>query len=244
MIEELTLNAWPPLQSLLFDGWVLGFSHGYTRRANSVQVLYPSSLPLDEKIATCEQTYAARERTITFKLTSSPADPSLDDRLADRGYDRIAPTSVQTADLTRAALEADPSVALATALTDRWFAAFNRLSVTPEILQPYERALLEKIVPPHCFAYITSGDEIVAVGLAVVERAHVGLFDIIVDGQIRNQGLGRRLCTALLHWAHTQQQADTAYLAVMEGNAPALHLYARLGFREQYTYWYRQNPSP
>src|SRR5437868_6694718 len=54
VIEELTLNAWPPLQSMLYDGWLLGFSHGYTRRANSVQSLYPSSLPLDEKIAICE----------------------------------------------------------------------------------------------------------------------------------------------------------------------------------------------
>ena len=35
-IEELTLNAWPPLQTQLYDGWLLGFSGGYTRRANSV----------------------------------------------------------------------------------------------------------------------------------------------------------------------------------------------------------------
>jgi len=37
LIEELTLNAWPPLETLLFDGWILSFSDGYTRRANSVQ---------------------------------------------------------------------------------------------------------------------------------------------------------------------------------------------------------------
>ena len=35
-IEELTLNAWPPLETLFFDGWILSFSDGYTRRANSI----------------------------------------------------------------------------------------------------------------------------------------------------------------------------------------------------------------
>jgi ribosomal protein S18 acetylase RimI-like enzyme len=56
---------------------------------------------------------------------------------------------------------------------------------------------------------------------------------------VRNQGLGRRLCAALMHWGHAAHSADTAYLAVMQSNTPAQHLYARLGFREQYIYWYR-----
>ena len=72
-IEELTLNAWPPLEILLHDGWVLGFSNGYTRRANSIHPLYPSSLDVQEKITTCEGMYAARGQDTVFKLTSSPA---------------------------------------------------------------------------------------------------------------------------------------------------------------------------
>jgi hypothetical protein len=97
--EELTLNAWPPLQTLLYDGWLLGFSGGYTRRANSVQPLYPSTLPLAEKIAECEATYAARCIPLTFKITSSAADPSWTQRsrsVATRSQPRQAskrPTS-------------------------------------------------------------------------------------------------------------------------------------------------------
>ena len=39
-IEELSMNAWPSLQTLLLDGWVLRFAAGYTRRANAVCPLF------------------------------------------------------------------------------------------------------------------------------------------------------------------------------------------------------------
>jgi N-acetylglutamate synthase-like GNAT family acetyltransferase len=100
--------------------------------------------------------------------------------------------------------------------------------------------VLERIVPPHGFAALEIAGQTVAAGLAVVERGNVGLFDIVVDPGVRNRGLGRRLCTSLLAWARTWHAAHIAYLAVMQDNAPARSLYARLGFGEVYTYWYRQ----
>src|SRR5712691_3660970 len=107
-LEELTLNAWPPLESLLYDGWVLSFSNGYTRRANSIHPLYPSSLDVAEKIPTCESMYAARGQGTVFKLTSSPADADLDATLEQRGYASAALSSVQTADIPPA-IEIDHS---------------------------------------------------------------------------------------------------------------------------------------
>lgn len=238
-IEELTLNAWPPLETLLFDGWILSFSNRYTRRANSVHPLYPSTLPLLDKIATCEAVYAARDYPETvFKITSAPEDAALDRALAARGYARIALTSVQTAALDRLPAAADAGVVISSSLTERWFADFNRLAATPEPLQASERRLLEKIGVPHAFGSVSVDGQSVALGLAVHERGHVGLFDVVVDGRHRKRGLARRLCAALLAWGHAAG-ADTAYLAVMADNTAALQLYAGLGFHEVYRYWYR-----
>jgi GNAT superfamily N-acetyltransferase len=248
LLEELTLNAWPPLETLLFDGWLLSFSDGYTRRANSIHPLYASHLPLAAKIAACEAAYAARGQETVFKLTSAAEDALLDQTLADLGYQSAATTSVQIAPLDPRSLAAEPQrdtrltpdreVTLSTSLDAAWLEDFNRLSATPARFQPTMRALLQKIVPAHVFASITLDDQTVAQGLAVAEHQCVGLFDIVVDLRVRNQGLGRRVVSRLLHWGQTQA-ATQAYLAVMADNAPAVHLYAQLGFHEQYRYWYR-----
>src|SRR5207302_593542 len=146
-------------------------------------------------------------------------------------YARAGLTSVQVAPLRRAS-DTDGDDALDTTLNDHWFGEFNRLTITPPSLQASERRLLEKISPPHAFASVALDGGTVAVGLAVAERGYVGLFDIVVDNNLRNRGIGRRLCTRLLQWAASTQNATTAHLAVIADNAPALKLYANLGFRE------------
>ena len=63
LYEELSLNAWPSLQTQFYDGWVLLYTNGYsyTSRANSVNLLYPSTLDVYEKIAECESRCTLRE---------------------------------------------------------------------------------------------------------------------------------------------------------------------------------------
>ena len=54
-------------------------------------------------------------------------------------------------------------------------------------------------------------------------------------------GYGEQLVRNLLMWGK-QQGARAAYLQVMLNNAPALRLYAKIGFLEEYQYWYRVRP--
>lgn len=49
-IEEISLNAWPALQTIHYDGWILRFAYGVTKRSNSVSLIYESTLNVDAKI--------------------------------------------------------------------------------------------------------------------------------------------------------------------------------------------------
>lgn len=58
-IEELLLNATQPAQQLQYDGWLLRRAPNDVKRASSINPIYGSSLPVDDKIAHCENLYAA-----------------------------------------------------------------------------------------------------------------------------------------------------------------------------------------
>ena len=95
--EEMCLNGHVALNTLLYDGWLLKFSEGYTGRANSVSVLYPSSKPLEKKVSYCEEVYKKQQLPCQFKLTE--LDSELNDYLAKRGYQPITPTHLMVCDL-------------------------------------------------------------------------------------------------------------------------------------------------
>jgi N-acetylglutamate synthase len=242
-LEELALNAWPALQTMLYDGWVMRFSKGYTRRANSVSPLYASTKDTAEKIRVCEQAYQAQGLPVIFKLTAASCPPDLDARLAERGYQPDAYTSVQLLDLSRGEPAADAGVTLAPVETEEWQTAFARMSKVGAERQATHRQLLDAILPAKCFASLSQDGQVVACGLAVAQAGYVGLFDIVVDARCRRQGHGERLVRSLLAWGR-QRGAHTSYLQVMLNNAPALQLYAKVGYREVYQYWYRVLKHP
>lgn len=94
-LEEAGFNAWPALQTVLLDGWVLRFAGGYTKRANSINPTYPGENgDLAAKVDTCEAIYAGRDQPAIFRLTSFGVPAGLDDLLADRGYTVIDQTLV------------------------------------------------------------------------------------------------------------------------------------------------------
>jgi ribosomal protein S18 acetylase RimI-like enzyme len=237
-IEEISLNALPALQTVHFDGWLVRMSRGYARRANSVNPLYPSTLPLDQKIRYCEEIYAAQDADVIFKLTPASEPSELDAVLAERGYQREATTSVQVADLASLTGEIDQALTIAERLEPSWIADYCRLQTVPDRLVKTLIELLGLIVPPTGFATFRRDGETLAVGLAVRERDDVGLFDIVTAMAARNQGIGRRLVSGLLDWGRAGG-ATRGYLQVMLTNQPALRLYESLGFREAYQYWYR-----
>jgi ribosomal protein S18 acetylase RimI-like enzyme len=235
-IEELSLNAWPALQTSLYDGWILRFADGYTRRANSISPLYPSAQPPAEKVIEVEKLYRDRHLQVVFKMTANSYPEGLDDFLAARGYPAEGHTSVQLLDLHDEPRSS--SCEINHELTDEWFESFCRLSQLAPKYQSAARQLLQRIIPRTGFAFLRDGGEIIAGGLGVVERDYIGLFDIVTETRCRRQGYGQQIVQGLLKWGK-EQRAQQAYLQVTKKNEPALALYSKLDFREEYQYWYR-----
>src|ERR1041385_4991873 len=75
-VEELSMTALPALQTVYYDGWVLRFADGFTRRANSVNPVYDSTLSLEKKLKYCEHLFSEHKLPTVFKLTpmSYPVD--------------------------------------------------------------------------------------------------------------------------------------------------------------------------
>jgi ribosomal protein S18 acetylase RimI-like enzyme len=236
-LEELVVNAWPAAHTLLYDGWVLRFAGGYTRRANSIHPLYDSTVDLETKVSVCESLYRQAGLQTVFKLTRTSIPASLDERLAECGYRREAETSVQVA-----SLEARPRTGLAShvsaAPSPAWINEFCRMSAIEAHRRPLLMRILERIHLPCGFAVLEDSGEAVACGLAVVQGEWLGLYNIVTDPKRRGRGHGGQIVDDLLNWG-SRQGVRSAYLGVMQDNAPALSVYARAGFHELYTYWYR-----
>jgi N-acetylglutamate synthase len=237
-IEELSLNAWPTLQTIVYDGWILRFADGYTKRANSINPLYSSSQDPDQKIDFAEATYQRQNLPTVFKMTSAVFPGDLDEKLHTRGYQTNSPTSVQTIDISTANLQETHNANFEDDIPDAWLENYCRMNSVPSLHIKTLQKILQNILPNHCFASITSDNRIVACGLGVVQSGHVGLFDIVTDKEFRNRGYGQQIVRSILDWSR-QHDAKTAYLQVMLDNMPALNLYAKVGFVEQYQYWYR-----
>ncbi len=237
-IEEASLNAWPALQQLLFDGWILRFSQGYTKRANSVNPLYGSSMEAEAKIATCERLYASRGLPTIFRLTPFSRPPDLDQVLAERGYRKIDLTYVLGLDLADCDLSTMPAVELGDESVDEWIQIFCRLQQSGVERHQVHRQILQAIPARRFLASLSASGQTVACGLGVLENGFFGLFDLITDPDQRRKGHGTRLVSGMLRWAQ-ENGAAQAYLQVMEENLAARRLYARFAFQKVYEYWYR-----
>jgi N-acetylglutamate synthase len=239
-LEELSINAWPSLQTLIYDGWILRFADGYSKRANSSNPLYAGVLDVDGKIDACEALYSGRRLDTVFKLTSASHPADLDRILSARGYVLESGSAIQTLDLHSNIEEPDgPEVTLSSDVSDEWLSAFCQMSGLDGQKQRAARQMLLNIVPKRRLASVLDGGRgIIACGMAVLQGDHVGLFDIVTLRDLRRRGHGRRLVLSLLHWAKNNG-ARKAYLQVTLDNEAALSLYSGLGFTEVYRYWYR-----
>ncbi|MEP6943955.1 MAG: GNAT family N-acetyltransferase [Betaproteobacteria bacterium] len=243
-LEERALNASGAFQSLVYDGWLLGYRRGPTKRLRCVNPFYASTLPMAQKVEHCIGFYAGVGLPAIFRLLpfSQPAD--LDAWLGRAGWPAFGRTQVLHLALDN--VPAPESTPLNNSVEIVDVAAWQEpvaalLDAAPEeIPRLIERARSYPL--PHAGALLRRGGEVVACGLVKLEAGYAGLFAVHTATALRGQGLGGSVVSALLAEA-ARQGAHTAYLQVTADNAPALALYGRLGFTPAYEYWYRARPG-
>ena len=238
-IEELGLNSSAPPGQLLYDGWILRMLRGKAKRARSVNAVYPSTAPLDAKIAYCERLYRAAALPAIFRITPFSQPGELDGELDRRGYLRFDPTAVEVAAIDRAALGEPEAQAMD---LSAWVEAVGNLRQSPIAHRSAHLARLQGTALTLRAVAVKSEGRVLATGLAIIEDDCAGLFDIITADEARRQGHARSVVSSLLRHAW-DLGARHAYLQVQEDNVAARRLYARFGFAEKYVYWYRGKPG-
>ena len=238
-IEELSLNSSAPPGQLVYDGWILRLLRGKAKRARSVNAVYASTLPLDEKIAYCERLYAGVGVPTLFRITpfSNPAD--LESVLEKRGYGRFDETAVEAASIDPALLAGGTAQPME---LRRWVDAVSDLRGAPEAHRAAHFARIDGMPLAKLPVAVREEGDIVATGLAIVEGDCVGLFDIITHGNAQRRGHARTVVSSLLRRAW-ELGARHAYLQVQVENVAARRLYAQFGFAQRYVYWYRGRPG-
>ena len=241
-LEQAAPDTWPAIDEWRYDGWVLRFGRGYTKRANSVTPTERGSRPLARKIDACEAAYAGRHIATVFRLPSTEATEELETTLAARQYRKLDKTSIRIKPLTSPLPASEALVEIAPKLTAEWFDPVAEWHG----LDPRSRAGFEAIAggikDPTGFALVRSDGAPVAAGIAVRQKDLLCLHAIVAAPDARRKGFGRAVTVELLRWGQAGG-ARLAYLQVVKANAGALRLYNELGFdREVYRYHYRAQP--
>jgi GNAT superfamily N-acetyltransferase len=239
-LEELAFRGWPALESRDLAGWRQRFSHGYTKRANSINPLWPDAQYSPEIVTALEAPYLGLGQTPTWRLTPL-APPAIAPLLAARGYRAIERSLLQVCPL-HANFTADAEVRISPRPSPAWIEAFCTYSpVRPQHRETMER-MLAAIAAPAGFAFVEEAGQPMAMAIGAVEGDHMGLFDVLVMPQARRRGLARRITESLYAWAWGHG-ARFAYLQVVATNAAAMPLYADQGFRTVYAYEYFVPPA-
>lgn len=241
-LEELTTNAWKSEQSLLVDGWHLGYSRGKTGRGNSVFPIGDlGKSTLDEKISMVEGFYKRFNHLPTFKITKASQPSGLESELEKRGYisgeitEVLVSEAKETMDNTISVLPCPARIE--SNISDVWFKFYIEASKYSEVSVEVRRGILQRIGGISGFAFVNIESQLAAVGLGVVERGWLGIFCMATTTDHRRKGGATQVLHSLAKWG-LSQGADKLYLQVKAANEPAIHLYNRAGFDFLYNYCY------
>lgn len=241
-LERAAARHWRGTEEEWLGGWLLRAAEGFTGRANSVLPLGDPERPLDDALAAVTSWYRARGLPPMVSVPM-PAGKGLDTELTERFWlTRPGPAFVMTTRLTAAdvpALPAGMEVRVDDKPDDEWL-RMHRYRGQANLPPVRLRVLMS--AQSQAFVSVRSRGEAVAVGRLSIADGWAGITAVEVDPAHRRHGLGtavtRRICAEAV-----ARGICKVFLQVETGNAGAISLYERCGFRQSHAYHYRVAPA-
>lgn len=236
-VEMACREAWPAAEEYDIGGWRLRFTDDATRRTGSLNPLPGAAAPDGALLVEAEAFYGKRGHPAFVRL---PDFLGLSDAaMLGRGYMREAPTRTLYASAIVAGDDNPANVEITETVSPDWLAARVRIAGgSPEAFA----ATLALINTPTLLALLRESDEVISVAYGVIVDGLLVVEAVATDPAFRGRGHARRMLSALMAEA-SRNGARDAVLQVVADNAPAIALYARLGFSEDlYGYSYYRQP--
>lgn len=240
LLEGLGAAPWPAEMQETVRGWMLGFTRGVTRRANSVIPLSWTGGELEAAIAEVEARYHGRGLPPCFKMTEAAQPSGLDAALEARGYRVEGRSWVMTADaaVTAARCPAVAETAIAPDPDPLWCSLAWPADRPAGFEADIRAGIAGRIGGPRAFATVICEGRPAGVALGAVVGERCCITAVSTLPAFRRRGVARTALGALAEWA-TANGARRLFLQVEENNPAAIALYRTTGFGRAYDYWYR-----
>jgi N-acetylglutamate synthase len=229
--EERLVNVWPAVSTMLMEGWVVRFAHGYSSRANAASAITPGAGMSAELIEHIEHLY--NEAGLVPSVRSTPlCAPEVEPMLLARGYRIKDEAIMMVAPLNGYAdAMAHPEIIIGPSPDQRWLSGISDRQEPSKRSADHLLAIVGQIRVPAAFATLVIDGQPVGFAMGALDRGWAEIGSVMLDAQCRGKGFGRLLLTALMGWA-AQSGAGRAFLQVSADNAVATGLYRSLGFAE------------
>ena len=239
-IEEVASRAWSAKHTQQYGGWLLRATEGVTRRANSVLPLKnPASKNLQEAFKEVQRFYSAQKLPVRFQMTTASQPSNLDTFLEAEGLIIDMRVKVLTASLADVFLE-EPEIGIVVFGSPwaDWYKTYGTAAGFDKKSLAARQGIIERITTEKACAAAIMGDQVVGVGLGILDGDWLGLFSLVTEDKYRRRRVASTITQSLVSWGLTRG-AKHGYLQVEEDNEPAQKLYYGLGFEDAYPYWYR-----
>jgi ribosomal protein S18 acetylase RimI-like enzyme len=238
-LELLASHCWPAREIIKYKGWIIHWNDGVTWRANSVLPnKWESSVSVEQVVDYVIELYKEKNTSPTFKISPASQPKGLDDLLKDKGFEQRMVTYVQTVAIEDVSC-LDPHLPVDLfKVTDESLDILMHKSQREKKAIEVRREIIHRIEGAKNIARVMIHGKIAGVGLGVVEKDWLGLFSVRTLPEFQRRGVAWSVNCALATWGE-DIGAKRVFLQVEAENKPALNLYASMGFRTMYTYWYR-----